>query len=85
MNSEEVRGPQAVATMFSDYFKDVGQSIVSAGIDLSSHRMHKHYFPPSEDTSLFLAPVSFAQFHKAMLINSLLNIMITHEMNVPNY
>ena len=50
--------------MFSDYFAGVGQAIVSAGIDLSPYRLHKEYLPPNECTSIFLALVSFAEFHK---------------------
>jgi len=64
INSEEFRGPQAVANMFSDYFIGVGQFIVPAEIDFSFRNIHKYYFPPSEDTSIILAPVSFAEFHK---------------------
>ena len=51
--------------MFSDYFIGVEESIVSTQIDFSSCRMHKRYFLPSEGTSIFLAPVSLAEFHKA--------------------
>ena len=64
INGVEVREPQDVANMFSDYFAGVGQAIVSAGIDLSPYRSHKEYLPPNECTSIFLAPVSFAEFHK---------------------
>ena len=37
-NGVEVREPQDVANMFSDYFAGIGQAIVSAGIDLSPCR-----------------------------------------------
>ena len=52
--------------MFRDYFADVGQAIVSARIDFSPYRSHKEYLPPppNECTSIFLVPVSFAEFHK---------------------
>ena len=63
-NGVEVRKLQDVANMFSDYFAGVGQAIVSAGIDLSPYRSHKEYLPPYECTSIFLAHVSFAEFHK---------------------
>ena len=65
-NNVEVRGPQEVANMFSDYFASVGKSVVSAGIDLSSCRSYKQYLPSNECTNIFLAPVSFAEFHKVI-------------------
>jgi len=46
INSEEVRGPQAVPNMFSDYFIHVRQSTVSVEINFSPRRIHKLYFPP---------------------------------------
>ena len=64
LNSEEVRGPQAVTNTSSDYFIGIGQFTVSAEIDFSFCRMYKLYFPPSEGTSIFLAPDSFAEFRK---------------------
>ena len=66
INYEEVRGPQTVAKMISDYFTGVGQSTVWTEIDLSSRRSHKQYFPPTEGESIFLAPVSFAEFQKVI-------------------
>ena len=71
INCVEVGKPQDVANIFSDYFATVGQAIVSAGIDLSPYRSHKEYLPPNECTSIFLAPVSFAEFH--MIIKNIKN------------
>ena len=56
--------------MLSDYLAGIGQSIVSAGIDLSPCRSHKQYFPPpNEYTGIFLAPVSFAEFQKIEILS----------------
>ena len=77
-NGVEVRGLQAVANIFSNYFAGVSQSFVSAGIDLSPSRSHKQYLPPTESTSIFLAPVSFAEFQK--IIKNLKNsISVGHD------
>ena len=63
-NGVKVRGPQAVANMFSDYFTGVGRSIIAAGIDSSPCRSHKQYLPPTESKSIFLALVSSVEFQK---------------------
>ena len=62
-NGVKVRRPP-VAYMFSDYFTGVGRSIIAAGIDSSPCRSHKQYLPPTECTSIFLAPVGSAEFQK---------------------
>lgn len=66
INGKEFRGPQAVAKKFSEYFASIGSSVVSGEVDLSSPRSHKKYLPPTEDTSIFMAPVTFAEFQKVI-------------------
>ena len=62
-NSLDLKGDEAIGGSFSAYFASIGSDI-KRGLAPTSVHSYQEYFSQSEDTSMFLAPVSFEEFQK---------------------
>jgi hypothetical protein len=69
-NGVELKGKDIVADYFCNYFSHINTT-VELNSPESPFYSYKDYLPPSENSSMFLAPVAFGEFQK--VINNLKN------------